>query len=308
MLISHVCNVRLKTEGLNVSGSLWQKQNPHTDLAFATGCRLAQRDSHPRCLSFLCPQEIDVKAGGGHIMTIGEMVRQWLVKLEWYSTLFPRIPVPIEKDIAAKLKTRPVLYTQPEPEPEHIPDNQLSFGEAEKRGGGNVRDGAARGGRDRDQRGNQNGILRGRIDDSQASRGRSPIPRRSSPDQRARRPSPVYQQSVSRRVRTPPLRRTPPRSSERSTSFERDLARERERQQRMRKSKSRSRSRDRKEKKDRRDHSSNHKKSHKEKDRSKDEGRDRPRDSHKDEGKDRHRDSHKDERSSKHKRSDRDRR
>lgn len=68
-------------------------------------------------------------------MTIGEMVRQWLVKLEWYSTLFPRIPVPIEKDIAAKLKTRPVLYRQPDPEPQHIPDEEVSFGEAERRGG-----------------------------------------------------------------------------------------------------------------------------------------------------------------------------
>ena len=80
-------------------------------------------------------QEIDVKAGGGHIMTIGEMLRQWLVKLEWYATLFPRIPVPIEKDLAAKLKTRPVVYHEPDPEPDHIPDNEVSFGEAERRGG-----------------------------------------------------------------------------------------------------------------------------------------------------------------------------
>ena len=42
-------------------------------------------------------QEIDVKAGGGHNMMIGEMLRTWLSKLEWYSTLFPRIPVPIQK-------------------------------------------------------------------------------------------------------------------------------------------------------------------------------------------------------------------
>ena len=42
-------------------------------------------------------QEIDVKAGGGHNVTIGEMLRTWLTKLEWYSTLFPRIPVPIQK-------------------------------------------------------------------------------------------------------------------------------------------------------------------------------------------------------------------
>ena len=49
-------------------------------------------------------QEIDVKAGGGHSMTIGEMVRQFLTKLEWYATLFPRIPVPVQKDLDKKLK------------------------------------------------------------------------------------------------------------------------------------------------------------------------------------------------------------
>ncbi len=42
-------------------------------------------------------QELDVKAGGGHNVTIGDMLRQWMTKLEWYSTLFPRIPVPIQK-------------------------------------------------------------------------------------------------------------------------------------------------------------------------------------------------------------------
>jgi len=44
-------------------------------------------------------EEIDVKAGGGCIMTIGSMTRTCLTKLEWFSTLFPRIPVPIQKEI-----------------------------------------------------------------------------------------------------------------------------------------------------------------------------------------------------------------
>ena len=48
-------------------------------------------------------EEIDVKAGGGNIMTIGQMCRQFLVKLDWFSTLFPRIPVPIQKSIEQKL-------------------------------------------------------------------------------------------------------------------------------------------------------------------------------------------------------------
>ncbi|KAG5680692.1 hypothetical protein PVAND_010184 [Polypedilum vanderplanki] len=48
-------------------------------------------------------EEIDIKAGGGHILTIGQMCRQFLVKLDWFSTLFPRIPVPIQKSIEQRL-------------------------------------------------------------------------------------------------------------------------------------------------------------------------------------------------------------
>lgn len=36
-------------------------------------------------------------------MTIGQMLHQWLTKLEWFSTLFPRIPVPIQKQIESKI-------------------------------------------------------------------------------------------------------------------------------------------------------------------------------------------------------------
>ena len=36
-------------------------------------------------------------------MTIGQLVRSFVLKLEWYGTLFPRIPVPVEKDIREKL-------------------------------------------------------------------------------------------------------------------------------------------------------------------------------------------------------------
>lgn len=31
------------------------------------------------------------------------MLQQWLTKLEWFSTLFPRIPVPIQKQIETRL-------------------------------------------------------------------------------------------------------------------------------------------------------------------------------------------------------------
>lgn len=49
-------------------------------------------------------EEIDVKAGGGQTMTIGQMAHQFLVKLDWFSTLFPRIPVPIQKQIEKRLE------------------------------------------------------------------------------------------------------------------------------------------------------------------------------------------------------------
>lgn len=52
-------------------------------------------------------QDLDVKAGGGCVMTIGEMLRSYLTKLEWFSTLFPRIPVPVQKHIDQQIKSRP---------------------------------------------------------------------------------------------------------------------------------------------------------------------------------------------------------
>ncbi len=51
-------------------------------------------------------EEIDVKAGGGYAMTIGNMLKQWLTRLEWFETLFPRIPVPIQHEISQKMNER----------------------------------------------------------------------------------------------------------------------------------------------------------------------------------------------------------
>lgn len=44
-------------------------------------------------------EEVDAKAGGGQTMTIGQMLHQFLVKLDWFSTILPRIPVPIYKSV-----------------------------------------------------------------------------------------------------------------------------------------------------------------------------------------------------------------
>lgn len=37
------------------------------------------------------------------MMTIGQMTFQWLTKLDWFGTMFPRIPVPVQKQIETKV-------------------------------------------------------------------------------------------------------------------------------------------------------------------------------------------------------------
>ncbi|XGW16183.1 hypothetical protein V3C99_001548 [Haemonchus contortus] len=51
-------------------------------------------------------EEIDPRSGGGDVMTFGQVVRIMLTKLDWYGTLFPRIPVPIQKEIDEKFAER----------------------------------------------------------------------------------------------------------------------------------------------------------------------------------------------------------
>lgn len=51
-------------------------------------------------------QELDVRAGGGQTITIAVMVRHLLTKLDWHATLFPRIPVPIQKELQKKIGER----------------------------------------------------------------------------------------------------------------------------------------------------------------------------------------------------------
>ncbi|XP_030219757.1 pre-mRNA-splicing factor 38B isoform X2 [Gadus morhua] len=68
-------------------------------------------------------EELDVKAGGGCMMSVGEMLRSFLTKLEWFSTLFPRIPVPVQKMIDQQMKARPrkIVAKEPEAEAEATP-------------------------------------------------------------------------------------------------------------------------------------------------------------------------------------------
>ncbi|XP_018911393.2 pre-mRNA-splicing factor 38B isoform X1 [Bemisia tabaci] len=89
------------------------------------------------------PEEMDVKAGGGLTMNIGNILRSFLCKLEWFSTLFPRIPVPIQQKIERKMNERFPngklgITAVPRPIPEepvnarHIPDKEAHYGEAER--------------------------------------------------------------------------------------------------------------------------------------------------------------------------------
>ncbi|XP_077370102.1 pre-mRNA-splicing factor 38B isoform X1 [Festucalex cinctus] len=70
-------------------------------------------------------EELDVKAGGGCVMTVGEMLRSFLTKLEWFSTLFPRIPVPVQKSIDQQMKSRPRKVLQKEPQAEEAAFDEL---------------------------------------------------------------------------------------------------------------------------------------------------------------------------------------
>lgn len=51
-------------------------------------------------------EEIDIKAGGGKTMTMGELNRLFLTRLEWFETRFPRIAVNYERQIRANLDER----------------------------------------------------------------------------------------------------------------------------------------------------------------------------------------------------------
>ncbi|KAM6948467.1 pre-mRNA-splicing factor 38B isoform 1-T1 [Aplochiton taeniatus] len=75
-------------------------------------------------------EELDVKAGGGCVMTVGEMLRSFLTKLEWFSTLFPRIPVPVQKMIDQHMKGRPRKVPEKEvPEEEPVTADSGKAGE-----------------------------------------------------------------------------------------------------------------------------------------------------------------------------------
>nr|CAD7400680.1 unnamed protein product [Timema poppensis] len=69
------------------------------------------------------PEELDVKAGGGQTMTVGDMLRAFLTKLN----PCPNTVVPVVRQ--PKI---PPAHPQASKEARHIPDEEMSFGEAER--------------------------------------------------------------------------------------------------------------------------------------------------------------------------------
>ncbi|GMR35128.1 hypothetical protein PMAYCL1PPCAC_22528 [Pristionchus mayeri] len=49
---------------------------------------------------------VDQRSGGGDELSFGQIAPEMLTKLDWYGTLFLRIPVPIQKDIDEKFCER----------------------------------------------------------------------------------------------------------------------------------------------------------------------------------------------------------
>eukprot|EP00794_Sanderia_malayensis_P015922 gene15922-17523_t len=171
-------------------------------------------------------EEIDVKAGGGCIMTIGQLVRSFILKLEWYGTLFPRIPVPVEKDIRECLTNLNLCD-------DHKRKADEGWGEAEKFAR-NARDGSS------DRRSNED---RGFGEAERYSKMRRLTSSRASPSRRSR-----SRDQSRERLR----RRSRDRSRESRVRRSRSRDRSRERGERRR---SRDRSRERGERRRSRDRS-----------------------------------------------------
>ncbi|XP_064395785.1 pre-mRNA-splicing factor 38B-like isoform X2 [Halichondria panicea] len=88
-------------------------------------------------------EEINLKAGGGYNVTIGEMCRLILTSLDWFGTLFPRMPVHVQKDLIKRLEAippptraarEPVVEVEPEVKNGHGHDGARDqWGEAARR-------------------------------------------------------------------------------------------------------------------------------------------------------------------------------
>jgi len=211
-------------------------------------------------------EEIDIKAGGGKPMTIGEMCRLMLTRLEWFDTRFPRIAVNFEKQIRENLDAR--QREQQEWDNEY---NQQGFAQKPDHGSPGGRS-AGRASRDRDSK------TRERERDPK-SRDRESKPRDRRSRSRDRRSRSKHRKSRSRDRRSRSRDRRS-RSRDRKSRSKDRKSRSKDRRSRSKDRKSRHRSRSRDKSRDRRDKSrSREKKKEKKRDRSR--SRDRHHKKHK---------------------------
>lgn len=197
-------------------------------------------------------EEIDPKAGGGSQMTIGQMIRSFLLKPDWYSTLFPRIPVPIHKDINARLCEM------------NLDDERKVYADEGRGTQGGEADDAGRknpdGGGDDDEKKKKFGEAERRSNRDDDDKGRE-----SSSSRRKRSRS---------RDRSTSRRRSRDRSGDRSKKSESSRRRSRSKESRSRRSRSREPPRRDRDRRDRsRDRSSKERSSKKTSDRPRDERR-----------------------------------
>merc|ERR1719490_235934 len=158
-------------------------------------------------------EEIDIKAGGGKPMTIGEMCRLMLTRLEWFDTRFPRIAVNFEKQIRENLEARQREQQEW--------DNQQGFAEKPDHGSPGGRS-AGRASRDRDSR------TKEREQRDPKSKDRESKPRDKRSRSRDRRSRSKHRKSRSRERRSRSRDRRS-RSREKKKEKKRDRSRSRER-------------------------------------------------------------------------------
>jgi pre-mRNA-splicing factor 38B len=121
-------------------------------------------------------EEIDPKAGGGQSSTIGTMLKQFLMKLDWFGCLFPRIPVPIQKQIEKRLEDYHKEHglNEPAAQPRYPPQQQAQRRDAEsfdeRRGHAGSSVGSHSRERDREYRGERSVEGRYRHDEQRSSK------------------------------------------------------------------------------------------------------------------------------------------
>ncbi|XP_065917455.1 pre-mRNA-splicing factor 38B-like [Dysidea avara] len=172
-------------------------------------------------------EEIDLKAGGGFQTTVGEMCKMMVSKLDWFGTLFPRIPVNLQKMFMEKFKQERLSRMEEERQQQkEYTQADSGYGEAEKR----LKD-------------VPNNSSRGSERSRDASRERRPHRSRSRSRERRRSRERSSRNDRDRRYRSPNRRRSGSRERRRDRSRERNRSRERRRSRsRERKYRQRSRS------------------------------------------------------------------